>query len=69
MAGKNRIIIKESKDNQKYIVVKSANNKIIVNSETYKTKQSAEKSVKALEKVIKNAKVVDQTKKINKNCC
>lgn len=63
MAGKNRIIIKESIDGQKYIVVKSANNKIIVNSEMYKTTQNAKKSVQALKKVVKNAVVVDQTKK------
>ena len=63
MAGKNRIIIKSSTNKQKYIVVKSSNNKTIVNSETYKSNQGVNNAVKALKKIIKNATVVDQTKK------
>lgn len=42
MAGKNRIIIKESADKQKYAVVKSPNNQTIVTTETYKTRQGVE---------------------------
>ena len=63
MAGKNRIIIKSSTNSQKYVVLKSANNKTIANTETYKSNQSVNKAVKALKKIVKNAVVVDQTKK------
>jgi len=63
MAGKNRIVIKASKNRQKYVVLKSANNKIIVNSETYKTNQGVDKAVRALKKIIKNSTIIDETKK------
>ena len=63
MAGKNRIVIKDSTNKQKYVIVKSANNKTLAQTETYKTNQGVDNAVKALKKVIKNAKVVDQTKK------
>lgn len=63
MAGKNRIIIKESADKQKYAVVKSPNNQIIATTETYKTRQGVENAAQALKKIIKNAEIVDSTKK------
>lgn len=63
MPGKNRIIIKAARNKQKFVVVKSANNQTIANTETYKTAQGVNNAVKALKKVIKNAKVVDETKK------
>ncbi|HAQ02912.1 TPA: hypothetical protein DEP30_02270 [Candidatus Nomurabacteria bacterium] len=63
MSGKNRIIIKKSTNKQKYVVLKSANNKTIANTETYKSNQSVDKAVKALKKIVKNAIIVDQTKK------
>lgn len=66
MAGKPRIVIKGSKNKQKYVVVKAANNKILANTETYKTNQGVNNVVKALKKVIKNAKVIDETKKKNR---
>jgi len=63
MAGKNRIVIKDSTNKQKYAIVKSANNKTIAQTETYKTNQGVENAVDALKKIIKNATVVDQRKK------
>ena len=63
MAGVNKIVIRASKNKQKYVVVKSANNKTLANTETYKTNQGVENAVLALKKVIKNAKVIDETKK------
>lgn len=62
MAGKNQIVIKKSANKQKYAVVKSPNNKIIVTTETYKTNQGVNNAVKALKKIIKNVEIVDETK-------
>lgn len=63
MAGKNRIVIDQAKNKQKFVVVKSANNKTLAHTETYKTNQGVQSAVKALKKVVKNAVVVDRTKK------
>ena len=63
MAGKNRIVIKKATNKQAYIVVKSTNNKTLASTETYKTNQGVKNAVKALKKVVKNAKVVDERKK------
>jgi len=63
MAGKNRIVIKKASNKQAYVLVKSSNNKILASTETYKTNQGVNNSVKALKKVIKNAKIVDERKK------
>lgn len=59
----NRIIIKQAKNKEKYLVVKSANNKTIVNTETYKTSQGVNNAAKVLKRVVKNAVIVDKTKK------
>lgn len=66
MAGKNRIVIKQSTNKQKYAVVKSPNNKTIATTETYKTNQGVENAAEALKKIVKNAVVVDTTKKKSK---
>jgi uncharacterized protein YegP (UPF0339 family) len=66
MAGKNRIVIKQSTNKQKYAVVKSPNNKTIATTETYKTNQGVENAAEALKKIVKNAVVVDTTKKKGK---
>ncbi|GEM_PF-3233055 len=63
MPSKNRIIIKPSGNKQRYILVKSSNNKTLASTETYKTEQGANNAVKALKKVVKNSVVVDLTKK------
>ncbi|MFA5163267.1 MAG: DUF1508 domain-containing protein [Patescibacteria group bacterium] len=62
MAGKNKIVIKSSQNKQKYAIVKSANNKTIAVTETYKTKQGVNNAAKALKKIIKDAVVIDETK-------
>ena len=63
MAGKNRIVIKGSKNKQKFAILKSANNQTLATTETYKTSQGVNNAVKALKKIVKNATVVDQTRK------
>ncbi|MEK7187470.1 MAG: DUF1508 domain-containing protein [Patescibacteria group bacterium] len=63
MAGKNRIVIKKATNKQAYIVVKSTNNKTLASTETYKTNQGVQNAVKALKKVVRNAKLVDERKK------
>ncbi len=63
MAGKNRIIIKESRNHQKYAVVKSPNNQTLATTETYKRIDGVKNAAKALKKVIKNSVVIDLTNK------
>lgn len=61
--AKNRIVIKAAINKEKYAVVKSTNNKTIATTETYKSEQGVDNAVKALKKIIKNATVIDTTKK------
>ena len=63
MAGKNRIIIKESKNHQKYAVVKSPNNQVLATTETYKRIDGVKNAAKALKKIVKNAVIIDQSNK------
>lgn len=63
MPGKNKIIIKTAKNDEKYAVVKSSNNKVIATTETYKTKQGVNNAAEALKKIVKDAEIVDETKK------
>lgn len=63
MAGKNRIVIKNSTNKQKYVLVKSSNNKTIAQTETYKTSQGVNNAIEALKKIIKNPQVIDETRK------
>jgi len=63
MAGKNRIVINASGNKEKYITIKASNNKTLATTETYKSNQGINSAIKALEKVVKNAIVVDKTKK------
>lgn len=63
MAGKNRIEINKATNKELFLSIRSANNKKIVHSETYKNRQSVNKAIKVLEKIIKNPEVVDKTKK------
>jgi len=63
MAGSNKIIIKASRNKQKYVVVKSANNKTLANTETYKTKQGVENAVSALKKLLKMPKLLTKRKR------
>jgi uncharacterized protein YegP (UPF0339 family) len=63
MAGRSRIVINRASNRQKYATLKSANNKVLAVTETYKTNQGVDNAVKALKKVVKNAVVIDKTKK------
>lgn len=63
MAGKNRIVIKESKNHQKYTVVKGPNNQVLAVTETYKRIDGVKNAAAALKKVMKNAVIINQTKK------
>ncbi len=62
MAGKNRIVINPAKNKQVVVSLTSANNQKVMTSETYKSKAAANKAVKAIEKIVKNPVVVDNTK-------
>lgn len=62
MSGKPRIEIKKSVNNKTYVEVKGGNNKNIVISQMYKSKAAANVAIKALEKIIPDAIVVDKTK-------
>lgn len=63
MAGKNKIVVMQATNKQKYVLVKSANNKVVAQTETYKTNQGVGNSIEALKKIVKNAVVIDKTKK------
>ena len=63
MAGKNKIVVLQATNRQKYVLVKSANNKVVAQTETYKTNQGVSNAVDALKRIVKNAMVVDKTKK------
>ena len=63
MTGKNRIIIKGSKNHQKCAVVKSPNNQVLATTETYKRIDGLKNAARALKKIIKNAVIIDQSKK------
>jgi uncharacterized protein YegP (UPF0339 family) len=59
----NKIVINSAKNKELYVTVKGKNNKIIATTETYKRMQGATNAAEALKKVVKNAVVVDKTKK------
>ncbi len=61
--NKNRIIIKTAKNKEPYVLVKGKNNKTIASTETYKKIQGATNAAKALKKIVKNAVVINKTKK------
>ena len=63
MAGKNKIVVKRATNRQKYVLVKSSNNKVVAQTETYKTNQGVVNAIKALKKIVKNALVIDETRK------
>jgi uncharacterized protein len=54
-------VISKSKDGQYYFVLKARNGQILVTSETYTTKQSAENGIRAVRGTATAAKVVDTT--------
>lgn len=63
MAGKQKVTINPSRNKQFYVEVIAGNNKTLSSSETFKTIQGALSNAKALKKVLKNAEIVDNTKK------
>ncbi|HEY4514636.1 MAG TPA: DUF1508 domain-containing protein [Candidatus Paceibacterota bacterium] len=63
---KNKIIIKTAKNKQTYVTVKGGNNKVIATTETYERLHGAMNAAKALKRVIKNAEILDKTKKLKR---
>jgi len=61
--NKNKIIIKTAKNKETYVTVKGRNNKIIATTETYKSLQGAKNAAGALKRVVKNAEIIDKSKK------
>jgi len=59
----NKIIISRAKNKELYVTVKAKNNKTIATTETYKRMQGATNAAEALKKVVKNAVVVDKSKR------
>lgn len=59
----NKIVIQRAKNKELYVTVKGKNNKTIAVTGTYKNNQGAKNAAKALKKNVKNAVVVDKTKK------
>lgn len=57
-------MIKRAVNKRKFAVVKSSNNKTLATTETYRTNQGVQNVAKAIKKVLKNAEIVDTTKKV-----
>ena len=62
MASTPKIQINKSANKQFFVKVTASNNKTLVHSETFKTKQGALNNVEALKKMIPTARIVDNTK-------
>ena len=63
---KNKIVIKTAKNKEPFVTVKGKNNETIATTETYRSLQGAKNAAKALKRIVKNAEVVDKTKKPKK---
>jgi len=63
MAGRYRIVIEKSKNKQLFVKLVAPNNKILMHSETMKSKQAIKNNVEAMKQVAKTAIVEDRTKK------
>jgi len=50
--------IKTTFGGEKFVVLKSKNNKIIGDTETFETEQNAEKAIKVIQKAVQTAKIV-----------
>lgn len=56
-------VIRKATNNQFYFVLKSANNEVVATSETYVSKQSAEKTISSIENGLSSdTLVLDMTK-------
>ena len=63
MPRKPKNEINQARNKEYFLTLKSANNKKVMTSgETYKTQQGVKNAVKAVKKIVKNAKVIDTTK-------
>lgn len=60
---KNKIIISTARNKESFVTVKGKNNKTLAVTETYKRQQGAQNAAEALKKVLKNAVVINKTKK------
>lgn len=60
----NKIVINQAVNKELYVTVKGPNNKTIATTETYKRMQGATNAAEALKKIVKNAVIVDKTKKL-----
>lgn len=56
------IVIKRATDHQWFYVVKAANGKVLLTSETYRRRRNALKGIAALKKAMKNVKVKEDVK-------
>lgn len=56
--NKARFEICRASNDEWYFVLKAANNEVVLISETYKSKQSAEKTVNAIKFIAKDAPIV-----------
>lgn len=63
---RNKIIIKQAKNKETYVTVKGRNNKVVAVTETYRSLQGAKKAAQALRRIVKNAVIVDKTKRAKK---
>jgi uncharacterized protein YegP (UPF0339 family) len=61
-----KIILSKSKNKEFFVSVTANNNKKLVHSETFRTRQGAKNNVQALKKIIPKAKIVDNTKPKNR---
>lgn len=62
---KPRIVIKDTKNKQTITELIGGNNKVLMVSETLKTKAAADNNIKAVQKLVPNAKIIDLRKTAN----
>lgn len=63
MARQPRIVIQPSRNKQTFVSVRGSNGEKVANTETYKTPGGARKDAERIADIVKNAKIVDNTKK------
>jgi uncharacterized protein YegP (UPF0339 family) len=57
----NAFVIYRATDGQYYFVIKGGNSEVLMTSETYTRKESAENGIRAVKQTAPNALVVDMT--------
>ena len=63
MGKRYRIVIEKAANKQLFVKLVAPNNKILMHSETMKSRQAIKKNVEAMKQVAKTAVVEDKTKK------